>query len=311
MPLETPIAFCIFNRPELTAKVFARIRDVKPKRLFVIADGARPEKQGEADLVKQTRAVIELVDWDCEVKTDFANQNLGCKKRISTGLDWAFGQSEELIILEDDCLPAKSFFPFCEELLNRYRDQPKIMMISGNNFQPESLSEDSYYFSRWPHIWGWASWRRAWKHFDAEVSSWPNSKSSGDLRSVFGSAEEYDYWSTMLDQQHAGAIDTWDFPWAYACWQNKGLSILPQRNLVTNLGFGPSATHTTDVNSMLANLKSNEMGKLTHPSKIHPNVVADQYTWANVMSPKVAADSNPSPPRNPKWYHRFTRSKAG
>ena len=311
MPLETPIAFCIFNRPKLTLQVFDRIRTAKPKQLFVVADGAREDRPNEAILVQQTRAVVDRVDWDCEVKTNFAERNLGCKQRIATGLDWAFEQSEELIILEDDCLPAVSFFGYCEKLLERYRDQPRVMMISGDNFQPKPRSENSYYFSRWPHIWGWASWRRAWNHFDADVKTWPETKSTGQLRATFGSDEEYQYWSDTLDQHHAGNIDTWDFSWSIACWRMGGLCILPERNLVTNLGFGPSATHTTDSNSELANLLTMEVGELIHPAKIAPNRIADQHTWENVLAPKQDTVGAIESPKNAKWYHRFTRKQAG
>ena len=226
MSLNTPIAFCIFNRPELTRRVFQSIAQAKPKTLYVIADGARPDHADEQELVNLSRAVIEQVDWDCDVKTNFFSANLGCKQRMASGLSWAFQQSEELIILEDDCLPHPSFFGFCDQLLDRYRNDERIMMISGVNFQPAPNSPHSYYFSRWPHIWGWASWRRAWNHFDVDVASWPEIKESQQLMSAFGSDQEYQHWAAILDRQHAGDIDTWDFPWAYACWINRGLSIL-------------------------------------------------------------------------------------
>lgn len=307
MPLETPIAFCLFNRPELTRQVFHAIALAKPKTLYVISDGARPDHPEEQSLVEESRSVIDQVDWDCDVKINFSEVNLGCKQRIASGLGWAFQQSEELIILEDDCLPDPSFFEYCQQLLGRYRDDQRIMMISGDNFQPVCHSQDSYYFSRWPHIWGWASWRRAWNHFDVEVSSWPKVKTSQKLRSVFSSQLEYEHWASVLDRQYAGEIDTWDFPWAYACWINSGLTILPTTNLITNIGFGPEATHTTDPSSRLANLSKHDIGCLIHPSRVLQDYVADQYTWENVLAPPETPSCSGS---NAKWYDRFIPPKA-
>ena len=245
MSLETPIALCIFNRPELTARVFEAIRCAGPKQLLVIADGPRENQPGDAEVVEQTRKILDRIDWPCEVKTNFSPTNLGCRVRMATGLTWAFEQAEELIILEDDCLPDPTFFSFAQSLLNRYRDVPQIMMISGDNFQPGPTSNNSYYFSRWAHIWGWASWRRAWNHFDLEIQSWPETKISGSLAEQVDSPAEYQYWANVFDQVHQGQIDTWDFSWAYALWKQNGLAILPELNLVTNLGFSDSATHTT------------------------------------------------------------------
>ena len=306
MALETPIAFCIFNRPELTRKVLEVIAEVKPQRLLVIGDGARTDRPDEAKLVNQTREVIEKVNWDCDVQVNFADQNMGCKKRIASGLDWAFQQSDELIILEDDCLPDLSFFNFCSELLARYRNDDRVMMISGDNFQPQQRTSNSYYFSRWAHIWGWASWRRAWEHFDMEISTWPLAKANGGLRSAFSSDEEYRGWSPVLDRQYAGEIDTWDFPWQYACWANHGLSIIPECNLISNIGFGKDATHTTDPESHLANRPTASIGKLDHPKLILPNHQADQYTLEQIFGPMLTPQ--PTEPK-PKWYRRLMPSR--
>ncbi len=307
MSLETPIAFCLFNRPDLTRRVFQAIAHARPKALYVISDGPRSDHPDEERLVEQSRAVIEQIDWDCTVKTNFSNVNLGCKTRIASGLTWAFQQSEELIILEDDCLPHPSFFAYCEQLLERYRLDQRIMMISGDNFQPSRRSRYSYYFSRWPHIWGWASWRRAWEQFDVKISSWPEFRSSEKLKSRFGSQQEYEHWSHVLDEQYAGKIDTWDFPWAYACWCNSGLTILPERNLVANIGFGPEATHTMNPCSQLANRTTQEIGRLIHPAHVLPDYVADQYTWENILSPPAVETSSRG---NDKWYHRFRSRNA-
>ena len=290
--LQTPIAFVIFNRPDTTEVVFDSIRQARPKELFVIGDGHRSNVEGEEEKVERARKVIQRVDWDCDVRTCFSNENLGCKYRVATGLDWAFSQSDRLIILEDDCVPDPSFFSFCEELLERFEDEQRVMMISGDNFQdsqPKDLAQPSYYFSRWSHIWGWASWRRAWTHFDVDVKSWPDKKMTSELRHWFDSEEEYLHWEATLDRQHAGQIDTWDFPWQYACWANGGMTILPNVNLVSNIGFRADATHTVNAESRLAALPTGRIQSIKHPEEIELNRTADRNTWETIFRPQPAA----------------------
>lgn len=293
----TPILFCIFNRPELTARVFEEIRKCKPKTLFVASDGPRSTHPEDEPKVEAARNVIDSIDWDCDLKTRFLPNNLGCKQAMSSAISWAFEHAEELVILEDDCLPDPSFFAYCSSLLERYRENEEVMMVSGNNFQPSRRSDASYYFSRWTHIWGWATWKRAWQHFDVDVSSWPQLKREKKLQSVFRDPEEYAHWAKTLDSQFAGDIDTWDFPWAYAVWANDGLAILPERNLVTNIGFGTDATHTTDPESKLAEIPACNIGPLLHPINIAINEEADRYTWKSVFRPTIFKAKT----RKPYW----------
>ncbi len=304
--MQTPVAFLIFNRPETTARVFAAIRQARPPALMVIGDGPREQiadPATERKRVQQTRKIVAQVDWDCDVQTLYSDQNLGCKQRVASGLDWAFSHHESLIVLEDDCLPDPTFFDFCEQLLDRYRDDERVMMISGDNFQPHSRTPASYYFSRWAHIWGWASWRSAWKHFDIDISSWPQLKTSRQLSNIFDCDDEYQHWSNVLDRQHAGQIDTWDFPWAYACWRQDGMTILPDQNLVANIGFGSNATHTTDPESRLANLPTHPMGPLRHPDRIEYHREADRYTWETIFKP---ADVAPAPrAKQSNWFRKL------
>ena len=299
--LDVPVLFCIFNRPELTRQVFERIREAQPKVLLVVSDGARPDREGEHAAVLQSRSVIQDIDWDCEVKTNFADENMGCKARIATGITWAFEHAEELIILEDDCLPDPTFFRYCSELLNRYRANPNIMMISGNNFQPTSRTDASYYFSHWTHIWGWATWKRAWQHFDVDVSDWPQRRLENFFAHIFPSETDQNHWRQVMDNQHAGLIDTWDFPWTYACWKSGGLTVLPDQNLVTNIGFGEAATHTTDAESQLAGLPTQPLLEITHPDHIARHEIADQYTLENIMSVCSGKDEVAGAPRPSRW----------
>ncbi|MBW4472824.1 MAG: glycosyltransferase family 2 protein [Stenomitos rutilans HA7619-LM2] len=280
MTLVTPVAFFIFNRPQLTQRVFDAIRQAKPARLLVVADGPRRDRSGEAELCAQTRAVIQQVDWPCQVLTNFSDTNLGCKRRVSSGLDWVFDTVEEAIILEDDCLPHPTFFPFCETLLEHYRNDTRVMVISGNNFQfGHQRTSDSYYFSRYNHIWGWATWRRAWRYYDVEMTLWSVIKQGHWLHDLLGEDRAVRYWTDSFEAVANDRLDTWDFQWTFACWIQHGLSILPNINLVSNIGFHPEATHTKDANSRVSNLPSEAIKlPLKHPQFIIRDTFADQST---------------------------------
>ena len=277
MPLSTPVAFFIFNRPAATDIVFEAIAQAKPKKLLVIADG--PRFSEEAEKCEKARAVIDKINWECQVLTDFSEKNLGCKRRISSGLDWVFSEVEEAIILEDDCLPAPSFFNYCEALLEHYRCDERIMHISGNNFQAgQSITNYSYYFSKYTFVWGWASWRRAWKHYDVDLKTWSSSRKLDVVISMCETPHEQKYWSDIFDRVFNNAVDTWDYQWLYACWSQNGLSILPNSNLVSNIGFGSDATHT-NYESPLAQLPVSNIWGIKHPQCVFNNRVADTYIF--------------------------------
>lgn len=280
---QTPIVFIIFNRPETTARVFSEIAKVKPAKLFVIADG--PRSQSELSKCIATRAIIDSINWECELITDYSDINLGCGRRVSSGLNNAFQHYDEAIILEDDCLPHASFFPYCAELLERYRYDERVMLIGGNNFQEGGQrGGGSYYFSRYFHIWGWASWKRAWRHYDYYNTKWPQKKGGGVLKNIFNDVDAIRYWSNVIDKSYRSEIDTWDYQMTASFWMNDGLAITPQNNLVSNIGFGPDATHTIDKSSPVSELPTSEITfPLTHPDRVEPHNIADQYTFRNVF----------------------------
>ncbi len=243
--LGTTVAFLIFNRPDTTLKVFEEIRRAKPPKLLVVADGPRQTVPGEADRCAAARAVIDTVDWPCEVIKNYAESNLGCRKRVSTGLDWVFKTVNEAIILEDDCLPHPSFFRFCEDLLDRYREDERIMMISGFNFLGKRNDlRHSYFFSRYPHIWGWASWSTAWKYYDVDMKIWPELRDIHKFTDLFESRNEKKIWENCFDNVYNGAVDTWDAQVTFMFLCQNALAIFPCKNLITNIGFGRDATHT-------------------------------------------------------------------
>lgn len=274
--ITTPVAFFIYNRPDVTRQVFSVLRQIRPAKLFVVADGPRLDKPGDKELCRQTRTVIEGVDWPCNVKTKFADTNLGCKQRVSTGLDWVFSQAPEAIILEDDCLPHPTFFRYCEELLEYYRDDERVMMVSGFNPQTCSDSEQfSYFFSRYPHIWGWASWRRAWKHYDVDMKRWPDMRDSGQYRSFCNSANEAAFWRNWFDLVHKGKVDTWDAQVSFMFFCQNGVAVFPHVNQILNIGFGADATHTKADSGMLSIGTQEFKFPVNHPITIEIDYAKD------------------------------------
>jgi len=276
--LKTPVAFIIFNRPDTTERVFAEIAKAKPPKLLVVGDGARTDRAGEAEKVAGARAIIDRVDWDCEVLTNFSEVNLGCKRRVSSGIDWVFEQVEDAIILEDDCLPHPTFFRFCEELLALYRDDQRIGMISGDNFQfGHTINDDSYYFSNINHIWGWATWRSRWQHdYDVSMKHWPLIRDEKRMFDWYGSKVEQNSWEHIFADVYQGKIDTWDYQWNFGSRINGRLAAMPNVNLISNIGFGAGATHTTG-GSKLADMAVEAIKfPLCHPETIFASLTLDQ-----------------------------------
>ncbi len=249
--MKTPVALIIFNRPDLTERVFAAIRQARPPQLLVIADGPRPHRSDDLQKCTATRAIVDRVDWDCEVHQNFSDTNLGCGIRPATGISWVFDLVEEAIVLEDDCIPDPSFFPYCDELLARYRHDERVMHISGNNFCADRHQfANSYFFSRYPLSWGWATWRRAWQYYDFEMKLWPQLKQQNSLQDIFCDPHTIETWTRIFQDVAEGRlVDAWDFQWILTCWLQNGLTILPNVNLVSNIGFGADATHTFSTES--------------------------------------------------------------
>jgi len=266
---DIPVAFVIFNRPATTEQVFKVIAQIKPKDLFIIADG--PRNDAEAVRCKQAREVIERVDWECNIHRNYSDINLGCKQRLNTGLTWLFEQSERAIILEDDCLPDPSFFPYCKELLERYEHNEEVMIISGDKVHVAlDAGKDSYYFSYFNHIWGWASWRRVWEKHDQNMTTWntlEKRKFLGEF--LFNDAGAITFWETRFGKAHDGLINTWDYQVNFSCWINRGFTIIPAKNLVKNIGMKDEfATHYADTDEGYESEYSQMEFPLRHPIKI-------------------------------------------
>jgi hypothetical protein len=275
MPFNTPILFLIFNRPETTVAVFERIRIQKPKYLYIAGDGSRNTKPNEDKLVLKTREIINKIDWDCEVKTLFRSENLGCGKAVSQAITWFFENEEMGIILEDDCLPDFSFFNFCEELLIKYRNDKSVMMIAGNNSLEKIQMNSSYFFSNYPLIWGWASWRRAWKFYEFKMQNYILFKNKNKINNILRYHVQKVYWLRNFEAVYEQSLDTWDYQWILSIWDNDGFCIIPSNNLISNIGFNEDATHTTDSKNRLAKTRLHSINILIHPSKIKINKKLD------------------------------------
>ena len=274
--LTTPVALIIFNRPDTTERVFDEIAKAKPSKLLVVGDGPLAGRNGEARKVAESRAIINKVDWPCEVLTNYSDVNLGCKIRVSSGIDWIFEQVEEAIILEDDCVPHQSFFRFCQELLAMYRYDSRIGMICGTNKAFSVKHDTSYFYSRIPRIWGWASWRRVWNNYEVDFNGYTEHGYIYNLINSFKLTKEGKHWVDVMEAVRKNKVDTWDAQVLHMVFRQSYLSIFPSGNLVSNIGFRKDATHTTNFICEEANLKYIDIEfPLKHPTYFLPCYEAD------------------------------------
>lgn len=274
---SSPVLFLIFNRPDTTQLVFDQIRNAQPSRLYIAADGPRDGRPDDKLLCAQARSIIENIDWTCEVKTLFREKNLGCKYAVSESLEWFFKQEEEGIILEDDCLPSEDFFRLCDALLERYRYDTRISQIAGCNFQQgRKWGDASYYFSNILEVWGWASWRRVWQLYDPELLQYDETDVSTTLDILFNEQLVTTEYIDIFKLLKANEIDTWDYQLKFINFFNNGLCVIPNVNLVSNIGFRGDATHTVDLDGRFANQPHGKLeGTLRHPHVILPSKMAD------------------------------------
>lgn len=290
MKFDVPILFLTFNRPKQTQRVFEAIRQIQPTKLYFAADGHRENKVGEKEICEEVRnIVLKNIDWNCEVKTLLRDKNWGCKNAVSSAITWFFENEPEGIVLEDDCLPEPSFFQFCAELLEKYRNDARIMMISGINHQKEKVRGDySYYFTRYNQIWGWASWRRVWDLYDVNMRLLPEILEKGYLNDIFQDKTAAQKWEKDFRKVFDGEKDTWDYQFTFSCLINGGLCINPCANLVTNIGFDESATHTVVGTMKWANMPTFPMKfPLSHPPYIIRDAIADDYDEKNDFHPNL------------------------
>lgn len=278
--MKTAVLFLVFNRPNTTSEVFKKIRQAKPHRLYVASDGPRKSHDMEKEKVKNVREIATNIDWPCEVKTLFRDKNLGCKKAVSSAITWFFEHEEKGIILEDDCVPHLDFFSFCENLLDFYSDDKKVSVITGSNFQNGKWrGEASYYFSRYNHCWGWATWRRSWKNYDPNIKFWLNWSNSKAWKNFIHSKIERKYWNKIFNLVYLGQIDSWAYPWTASTWYKGGLTLTPNVNLVSNIGFGDNATHTKSRENEFSKMITKDLNNIIYTKKVERNKIADNWTF--------------------------------
>lgn len=286
METRSAVLLMVFNRPQPTRKVFEAIRAARPPRLYVAADGARPDRPEEREFCEETRAVATNVDWPCEVRTLFQEHNKGCKRGCAEAITWFFANEEEGIVFEDDDVPVPSFFALCDDLLERYRHDTRVGHIGGLNPAARHFkARTSYVFSVYPFIWGWAGWRRAWMNYDLEMHQWPAWRDGGGVASVSGGNKRFEkYWTSIFDMTHAGEINTYDYQWVFACWAHGMMSIVPTVNQIDNIGFGADATHTVGPAPVF--VRTNPAASLPLPLK-HPDQVLVDPVFQNLVNTKV------------------------
>lgn len=280
--MKKAVLFLIFNRLETTSEVFNAIRKAKPPRLYVASDGPRLEKEGEVETVNETRdLVLNNIDWDCEVKTLLRESNLGCGRAVSEAITWFFENEPEGIILEDDCLPSQSFFKFCEELLDYYRDNKRVMHISGESKDFKINSRDSYYFAQIEHCWGWATWADRWKKFNFKIQY----HEKLNYEKVFKNKEAREYWWNIFSKMDSNQNHVWDYQWTYAILKEEGLCVNSSKNLISNIGF--TGTHYTDADDDVnLNRPIFETGEIIHPKEIKLNERAVNHIYKQVFGIK-------------------------
>lgn len=283
--LNTPVLFLVFNRPDTTKQVFEAIGKARPKQLFVAGDGPVPGRLGEEERCRKVQQIASNVDWDCDLRTQFRKENLGCRKAVSSAIDWFFDNVEEGIILEDDCLPSQSFFWFCQELLERYRHDQRVLHIGGTNPVDDNLTSQTYYFSKYNRIWGWASWKRAWRYFDSQIKFWPELRDKKTHYQWF-KPREARIWERAWDRVYANKVDAWGYQW-FLCRLMQGKAIVPCVNLVSNIGFNKDATHTFHSVSLLSNLPRGEITfPLIHPESLNEDAERDLIWSRNFIVSK-------------------------
>lgn len=290
--MDTPVALILFNRPDLTQKVFSTILEAQPPKLFLIADGPRSDNKTDKQKCLEARKVVGDVSWDCKVYRNFSDVNLGCGVRPATGISWVFEHVDRAIILEDDCLPQKTFFPFCDELLELYKDDSRFMQVSGTNYQlGQTRGNNSYFYSK--HnicAGGWATWKRSWDLYDFNMNLWPVLRDSDWLTYLLANKKGAEIYTDIFDYaySHLDRKDYWDYQWTYSVWLNYGLTIMPNVNLQTNLGFRDDGTHTKKSDSEWANLPTKPMNfPLKHPPYVIPHSEADDFIISQIIEQRT------------------------
>lgn len=283
---KVAILFITYRRWETALSVFESIKKYRPKKLYFSSNAPNGEGIEEKNKVEKVRGLQKLIDWDCEVKVLNQARHLRVKESITSAIDWFFENEQEGIILEDDCCPSEDFYTFAEVLLDKYRDDSSVYVVTGTNYQEGiKIGDGSYYFSKFNHVWGWATWKRAWKKNDTALKFWPKWRKTQRWKNLWPNFLDRIYWEHIFHKMYFNEINTWDYSWTASIWYNGGMTAVPNANLVKNIGFGVEATNTTDAASNLARLEYGAIEPIVHPTKMEVNQIADEHVQKNNFTP--------------------------
>jgi hypothetical protein len=280
--MKVPVLVLIYNRVDITKKLFNILKMIKPKILYIAADGPKDNNSIDEINCHKTRKIFNSINWKCKILHKYNEKNKGLKKSVLESINWFFQNEKFGIILEDDCIPSLSFFKFCENLLYKYKNNKKIFCISGSNHSFENTnSKYSYYFSKYPHCWGWATWRRAWKKNNPNINYWPNYKKSKNWNNIHNSDLEKKYWERIFNKTYLNYFDSWAYSWTLSVWKNKGCTIIPNKNLIKNIGLGINST-----NSLFRKKKEIKSvweikDKIMHPASVKIDSKNDDFVFKN------------------------------
>lgn len=286
--IKTPVVLICFNRPNLTKKTFNQIKKNKPSKLFLIMDGPRYKNSQDIQNIKKVRKIIEEINWKCKIYKNFSKNNLGLKKRVVSGLNWVFKKVDKAIILEDDCYPSDSFFYFCETMLNFYKKNKNIGIITGNNFQNKPVDNNSYYFSKYSHIWGWATWRRTWKLYNDNDQKIQNFVKSSKFKKICKILDEQKYWIDMHHQIKSGTLKSWAYYFLLNMWKNNYLTVTPNLNLIENLGINSKSSSNPNDPGLKKDLTKTVLKfPLIYPKAIKVNEKADSQVFYSIYKKNI------------------------
>ncbi len=279
---KTPILYLIFNRPDVSARTFKSIAEIKPEKLFIAADGPRLGNKEDFELCEKTRAtILGLIDWPCKIETLFRDENLGCRRAVSEGISWFFTHVEAGIIIEDDCVATPDFFPYCQKMLVEYNDSLDVGMIQGTNFLGKTRCKESYFFSKYFIVWGWATWKNKWMLYKDELENWSEVRNTQWLQNIFNNKNVSRYYTLMFDKMSEGTVDTWDSNWVYALLRANQLVICPTRNLISNIGFVGTFVNKSHHHLMNLPVATLEIDNLQKSESIIHNSTLDSIQFYN------------------------------
>ncbi len=280
--MNSPILITAWRRVDKLEQLLLAIKENKPEKIYISCDGPRKNNNDDKERIQKVKATIDkLIDWDCDLYKLYNRDNLGCRGAMIKAINWFFDNESEGIILEDDCIPNNEFIPYCSKLLKKYRKNYKVWNIAGTNYQQGLHRGDgSYYFSKYFHCWGWATWKDRWLNIDEYIISWAKAKEALLLKSIFNDPLEIKFWTDIFDKFYKHNIpDTWDIEWTYTCLINEGYTIIPNVNLVKNIGFDKEATHTKFTIDQYSN--SSLILPIKHPTFLVNDSDADRFTFYN------------------------------